>query len=61
MQGCYGLGLYDLFQFYSYQGSLIFGCESGTDMLLSKEGVTQGDPLSMLLYSVATFPLIDSL
>ena len=29
--------------------------------LLSKEGVTQGDPLSMMLYAVAVLPLIHSL
>ena len=27
-------------------------------MLLSREGVTQGDPLSMMFYSVATLPLV---
>ena len=30
-------------------------------MLLSREGVTQGDPLSMIFYSVATLPLVQAL
>jgi len=30
-------------------------------ILLGKEGVSQGDPLSMMLYAVAVHPLIDSL
>ena len=34
----------------------------GSDSLMfSKEGVTQGDPLSMFLYAVSTVPLISSL
>ena len=30
-------------------------------MLFSREGVTQGDPLSMMLYSVAILPLVRAL
>ena len=30
------------------------------ELLYSKEGVTQGDPLSMFVYAVATIPMIDS-
>ena len=29
--------------------------------LFSKEGVTQGDPLSMLIYAIGTIPLISTL
>ena len=32
-----------------------------SDYLHSKEDITQGDPLSMFIYAVATLPLIHSL
>ena len=35
--------------------------KSSNEILLSREGVTQGDPLSMMLYSVATLPLVRAL
>ena len=35
--------------------------KSFNEMLLSREGVTQGDPWSMMFYSVATPPLVRAL
>ena len=32
-----------------------------SELLYSREGVTQGDPLSMFIYAVATIPLITQL
>ena len=35
--------------------------EGFTTLLYSKEGLTQGDPLSIFMYAVGTLPLIRSL
>ena len=49
------------FVFNTYQcwGTLLV--RGSDEFLFSKEGVTQGDPLSMFLYAVGTLPLIQSL
>jgi hypothetical protein len=49
------------FLFNSYRGFaflLLQATEDTSVILLSREGVTQGDPLSMFLYSIAIMPLI---
>lgn len=48
-----------IFIFNTYKGwSPLVGTDS-KEYLYSKEGVTQGDPLSMFVYTVATLPLIE--
>ena len=47
--------------FNTYRGYAALFLQGSSDYLLSKEGVTQGDPLSMMLYAVAILPLIHSL
>ena len=52
------------FLFNTYRGYASLLVQDGNavnNRLLSKEGVTQGDPLSMMLYAVAVLPLIRSL
>ena len=49
------------FLFNSYRGYARLLIQGSDQFLLSKEGVTQGDPLSMMLYAVAVLPLIRSL
>ena len=49
------------FLFSSYHGYARLLIQGSDHFLLSKEGVKQGDPLSMMLYAVAVLPLIRSL
>ena len=46
------------FLFNTYCGYASLLLQDGNKCLLSKEGITQGDPLSMMLYAVAVLPLI---
>jgi len=41
-----------------YKGWSVFILKGFTTLLYSKEGVTQGDLLSMFMYAVGTLPLI---
>ena len=47
--------------YHKYASLLVQDGNAVNNCLLSKEGVTQGDPLSMMLYAVAVLPLIRSL
>ena len=49
------------FIFNTYRGCSPLVVQGADTFLYSREGVTQGDPLSMLLYAVATLPLIGHL
>ena len=49
------------FVFNTYRGWTPLIVRGTEELLLSHEDVTQGDPLSMFLYAVATLPLIRSL
>lgn len=49
------------FIFNTYRGYSPLIIRGTHEILYSKEGVTQGDPLSMLLYAIAIIPLIRSL
>ncbi len=44
------------FLFNAYRGHAALKVQRASDLLYSREGVTQGDPLSMLMYSVAALP-----
>ena len=47
--------------FNTYRGYAFLLLRSSNEMLLSREGATQGDPLSVMFYSVATVPLVQAL
>ena len=49
------------FLFNTYRGWSVLMLRGSSTFLYSKEGVTQGDPLSMFMYAVGTLPLIRSL
>ena len=48
------------FVFNTYRGWSVLVLRGQQKFLFSKEGVTQGDPLSMLVYAVGILPLIQS-
>jgi len=47
--------------FNTYRGWSVLVLSGSSTFLHSKEGVTQGDPLSMFMYAIRTSPLIHSL
>lgn len=49
------------FLFNTYRGHAALIIHGSNESLYSREGVTQRDPLSMLIYAVAILPLIESL
>jgi len=49
------------FLFNTYRGWSLLVLKGSSTYLYSKEGVTQGDPLSMFMYAIGTLPLIRSL
>ena len=49
------------FAFNTYRDWPVLVMRGMSDYILSKEGVTQGDPLSMYVYAIGTLPLIQSL
>ena len=49
------------FLFNTYRGWSVLVLRGSSDFLYSKEGITQGDPLSMFMYAVGILPLIRSL
>ena len=51
-----------LFNCYRHQIRLICRQPGGEpEIILSQEGVTQGDPLAMVLYGIALLPLVEAL
>ena len=49
------------FVFSTYLSWPVLVMRGMSDFILSKEGVTQGDPLSMYVYAIGTLPLIQIL
>ena len=49
------------FIFNSYKGHAFLFVAGSSLVLLSKEGVTQGDPLAMLIYGIGVLPLTQKL
>ena len=47
------------FNCYSHAGHIVL--RGAFEWLLSREGVTQGDPLSMVIYGLALLPLVERL
>ena len=49
---------FSCFLFNSYCGWFVLVLWGSTEFLYSREGGTQGDPVSMFMYAIKTLPLI---